>query len=70
MDEEYSELSSSQEKILQVLSESGGMVAQTLAQKVDMKLPELESELATLRHMEKIRGQMRADKKIVCLWED
>jgi hypothetical protein len=33
-----------------------------------MKLPELERELATLRHMEKIRGEMRAGKKIVCLW--
>jgi hypothetical protein len=34
-----------------------------------MKLPELERELATLRHMEKVRGKMRASQKIVCLWE-
>jgi hypothetical protein len=35
----------------------------------EMELPELERELATLRHMEKVRAQMREFKKIVCLWE-
>jgi hypothetical protein len=34
-----------------------------------VKLPELERELATLRHMEKVRGAMRAGKKVVILWE-
>ena len=29
----------------------------------------LERELATLRHMERVRGRLQAGKKIVCLWE-
>jgi hypothetical protein len=29
---------------------------------------ELDRELATLRHMEKVRGQLREGKKIVRLW--
>jgi hypothetical protein len=40
-----------------------------IAQRVALSLPELERELATLRHMEKVRGKMQAGKKIVCLWE-
>jgi hypothetical protein len=61
-------LSPSQASILQVLEETGGVEPAVLADKLQMKLPELERELATLRHMEKARGQMRAGKKIICLW--
>lgn len=69
MDQSYSVLSEIQAKILQVLQETGGAEPNVVAQRLRMKLPELERELATLRHMEKIRGKMRAGKKIVCLWE-
>ncbi|MEW5872560.1 MAG: hypothetical protein AB1894_25085 [Chloroflexota bacterium] len=62
-------LSLAQTSILQVLEETGGIETGALADRLQMKLPELERELATLRHMEKIRGQMRAGKKIICLWE-
>jgi hypothetical protein len=65
----YSGLSKLQANILQILEETGGVEPGILAQKLQMKLSELERELATLRHMEKVRGQMRAGKKIVCLWE-
>ena len=69
LDDAYSALSETQTKILQVLSETGGTTLEVVAQKLEMSLPELEREFATLRHMEKVRGQMRAGKKIVCLWE-
>ncbi|MFZ5910248.1 MAG: hypothetical protein ACOYYU_09560 [Chloroflexota bacterium] len=69
MDESYSGLSESQAAILRVLQETGGIEANVIAERLQMKLPELERELATLRHMEKIRGAMRAGKKVVCLWE-
>ena len=62
-------LSQAQTSILQVLEETGGIETGALADRLQMKLPELERELATLRHMEKIRGQMRAGKKIICLWD-
>lgn len=69
MDDGYSDLSEAQVAILCVLRETGGVEMVVLAERLKVKLPELERELATLRHMEKIRGAMRAGKKIVCLWE-
>lgn len=68
MDEGYSDLSESQARILKVLQETGGVEADTLAQMLDIKTSELQREIATLRHMEKVRGEMRAGRKVVCLW--
>lgn len=70
MDDEYAELSDSQMEIIRVLEETGGLEASQLAKRIKMKLPELVTELATLRHMEKIHGQMRNGVKIVCLWDE
>jgi hypothetical protein len=67
--ESYSNLSKQQARILELLKETGGVEINVLAEMLQMKLPELERELATLRHMEKVRGKMRASKKIICLWE-
>ena len=69
MGQSYSVLSETQAEILQVLKETGGAEPNVVAQRLRMRLPELERELATLRHMEKVRGKMRAGLKIVCLWE-
>lgn len=68
MDDEYSGLNQIQLDILEVLRETGGAEAAVIAQKLGIKLSALERELATLRHMEKTRGEMRAGKKIVRLW--
>jgi len=57
-----------QSLILKVLRENGGLEPSALAKKVDMKLPELERELATLRHMERIRGKRQAGKTLIILW--
>jgi hypothetical protein len=67
-DEGYDALTETQSRILQVLKETGGASAESLTQALGMSLPDLERELATLRHMEKIRGQMRNGQKIICLW--
>ncbi len=69
LDEGFSGLSERQAAILEVLRETGGLEADELAERLQMKLPDLERELATLRHMEKTRGQMRSNKKVVCLWD-
>jgi hypothetical protein len=66
--EGYSELSKQQTAILQVLTDTGGTEAEVIAKTLGMKMPELRRELATLRHMEKVRGEMRKGKKVVCLW--
>ena len=61
-------LTENQRKILQVLEETGGMEPERLAEKLDMSLSYLEREFATLRHMEKVRAQMRNGRKILCLF--
>ena len=69
MDESYSALTPTQTKVLQLLEETGGAERKVIAQELQMTLPQLEREIATLRHMEKVRGQMRAGQKIVVLWD-
>jgi DNA-binding MarR family transcriptional regulator len=69
MNDGCSDLTESQVAVLRALRETGGMEAAALAARLQMKLPELERELVTLRHMERVRGAMRAGKKIVVLWE-
>jgi len=62
------ELNPSQEKILHVLTEKGPTEAGELMNILEMKQTDLERELAVLRHMEKIRGELKHGKKLVCLW--
>ena len=69
INERYSELSQTQTRILEILKETGGAEPDVLAQRLQMKRPQLEREIATLRHMERVRGKMRAGQKIICLWE-
>jgi hypothetical protein len=68
LDEAYSELSETQTKILRVLKETGGAEREVIADRLEISLSELEREIATLRHMEKVRGELREGKKIVRLW--
>ena len=68
LDEAYSELSETQTKILQVLKETSGSEREVIAERLEISLSELEREIATLRHMEKVRGELREGKKIVRLW--
>ena len=69
MDDRYAVLSKIQADILQILQETGGVGATVLESRLQISQSELERELATLRHMEKIRGKMQAGQRIVCLWE-
>ncbi len=57
-----------QQKILQVLQETGGVEIKALAEKLNLKLSDLQRELATLRHMEKVRAEMRGGRRVICLW--
>ena len=62
------EVTAVQEKILKLLSVTGGLEAQVLAERLGLKISALEREIAALRHMEKVRGEMRGGKKILRLW--
>jgi hypothetical protein len=57
-----------QVKILKVLEETGGVKADILAEILHIELSDLEREIATLRHMEKVRAKMKDGKKVICLW--
>ena len=55
-------------KILQYLQESGGAEFPLIVERLQIKPSDLEREIAALRHMEKIRAELRGRKKVICLW--
>lgn len=57
-----------QEKILTILEESGGMEPGALGRRLGVKPTDLEREIAALRHMEKVRGELREGRRTVKLW--
>lgn len=66
--ESESSLNSTQQSIITALTETGGLEMEPLAEKLDLKVRELERNLATLRHMEKIKARPENGKKVFCLW--
>jgi hypothetical protein len=62
------EITETQSKILQVLKETGGEEPKVIVERLQIKLLDLEREIATLRHMELVRGELREGKKIIRLW--
>jgi len=61
-------LSQIQRKILDVLRDKGALEPKILAGLFSMKEAEIERELATLRHMELVRGELRHGKRVIRLW--
>ena len=68
MDRQASAFTPLQENILVVLKETNGIELEPLAEKLGIELSELQREIATLRHMEKLRAVMKGDKKVFRLW--
>ena len=62
------EITETQSRILKILQENGGEAPEILAELLEIGLPALEREIATLRHLEKVRGEVLNGRKIVCLW--
>ena len=61
-------ITDTQSKILQILNETGGAEPKVLSEMLEIKPSDLEREIATLRHMEKVKGALREGKKIICPW--
>ena len=59
-----------QSEIIRILKETGGIEPLTLLKQLKGRLTQsqLEREFATLRHMEKIRGEKRDRKIFIRLW--
>lgn len=65
-----SALTDNQQHILDLLAEKGGCISyEEAASVLDMKPADVETELAVLRHMEKVHGRLENGKKLICLWE-
>jgi hypothetical protein len=64
----HSGITEVQSSILQILQETGGAAPEILSERLQMKLSDLEREIATLRHMEKVKGELIAGKKTIRLW--
>lgn len=63
------ELNDTQRKILNLLEATGGIRPEELAARLQLKGKDLEREMAALRHMEKLRGELRGGVRYVRLWE-
>ena len=57
-----------QTQILEYLQETGGVEPREISERLQVKPADLEREIAALRHMEKIRGELREGRKIIRLW--
>jgi predicted HTH transcriptional regulator len=62
------EINEIQSKILRILKETGGVEPRILSERLQLRPSDLEREIAALRHMEKIRGELREGKKVLRLW--
>jgi hypothetical protein len=62
------ELNEIQQQILRILKETGGAEPEDIIRRLKIKPPDLEREVAPLRHMEKIRGELRDGRKFLVLW--
>ena len=58
-----------QQKILELLREQGPIELGALSERLQVKEADIEREIASLRHMEKVRGELRHGKRLVRLWD-
>ena len=62
------ELTEIQKKILEIVKQTGGAEPGVIVERLQIKPADLEREVAALRHMEKIRGELRQGKKFLIPW--
>ncbi|MEW6500852.1 MAG: MarR family transcriptional regulator [Thermodesulfobacteriota bacterium] len=62
------QLTPRQERILALLAGSDGLAPDDLARQLGLKAQDVERELATLRHLEKVRGALVAGRKVFRPW--
>ena len=57
-----------QQKIVDILQDDGPQEPANLCERLQLKETDLERDIAALRHMEKIRGELKGGKKRIRLW--
>jgi hypothetical protein len=61
-------LTDKQKKIVELLDETGGIAFTSLVDRLNINPSDLERELATLRHMERIKARLEDGEKLDELW--
>jgi len=61
-------LSDAQQNILDLLKTNGDTSSDDIAARLRLKPADVEREIATLRHMEKITGALVNGKRVIRLW--
>lgn len=62
------EINETQAKILKLLQETGGLGFSDLADRLGIRTAPLMRELAALRHMERLKAELRNGAKVYVLW--
>jgi len=57
-----------QQKIVEILQNEGPQDPENLCERLQIKKTDIERDIAALRHMEKIKGELRSGKKLIRLW--
>jgi hypothetical protein len=58
-----------QKEILDLLHKQGPIEPGKLSERIQAKNGDIERELASLRHMEKVRGELRDGKRLILPWD-
>jgi DNA-binding MarR family transcriptional regulator len=58
-----------QKEILESLHNQGPIEPGKLSERLQAKNADIERELASLRHMEKVKGELRDGKRLIRLWD-
>ena len=61
-------LNEKQLEILDYLENNGPIPPERLAEALNLSMDDFEREMAPLRHMEKVRAQLKEGQKVICLW--
>jgi len=63
------QLTDRQKRILLVLEETGGVEPRMMIERLNISPADLEREIATLRHLEKVSAELREGRKYIVLWQ-
>lgn len=55
-------------RILEILQQTGGITPDDLLARLGVPVGDMEKEVASLRHMEKLGGELREGRKVLVLW--
>ena len=64
------DINQTQARILEIIEETGGVTPEVLSEQLQISLPDLQWDLAALRHMRRIKGEKRGEQKFLILYRN